>query len=976
VSRLFSRALAAALPLVIVCSGAISARGPLTPGHGALLDELGRDRVVTHAETGTLRFVGGSSDRPAAGRDRLGATGGPREAARRFMLRYGTLFGVSAAGRDLRVTRTAKGFGGGTFVRFQQLHDGIPVIAGELTVQVADDGSAVSAIGEASPHLGLNTRPVISDRDAVQSAKLLVARAMHADPDDFRVKVPQLAIYDPRLVGAPDPIGVRLVWQTEVTSQRELTREYVLIDAITGAVVLNFEQLTRAKSRLVCDAVGADAAYPCLPASRAFEDPDPQPVPGISEAGDAYRYSGDWWDFFYKRFGRDSLDGAGMPLVSTVRYCESGDCADRNAVWDGRQAAFWPGMAADDIVAHELTHGFTELTSGLMYIYQSGAINEALSDIFGEFVDQTNGSGSDRAEDRWLIGEDSVVGAIRDMQEPPLFGDPDRTQSPMYDLDAAMVDHGGVHTNSGVANKAAFLMVDGEYFGDDGFNPPEWVTGIGIHKSAAIWYRVAAAYLSSGSDYADLGLALNQACGDLIGQGLNDGDGAALASGDLISGDDCVEVDKAVQWTGMALPPANGAAAPEAPQCTSGTPSDVLFDTIDGSGSGWTAGGTPNMWGIADVYATSNPWHLWGDSPPFVSDSWARRTNPITLPPNAFLHFRHYFAFEMGYDGGVVEYQVGSGAWQDADGLITHNGSGGHLNTGYGNPLGGRPAFTGRTYGYISSRVDLASLAGKSVRFRFRIGSDEIVAYDGWLIDDVRVYTCTGSADLNPPTVSAPNADLHTGVAVSGTNPVKLKVSFTASDGSGLQSTALQRRTNTGAWSSVALGSSTGTEVTVDYITSNKKKRQFRASAIDTNGNASAWATSPAFKVLGFQNGASGIVQTGSGWKTKSNSSHFGGSVRASGTAGARQSMTRTMSDVAIVTTLGPNRGKFDVYVDGQYKATIDAYSATTKYRQVVFAWDFGSSASHSIELRVLGAKNAASSGTRVDFDAFLVLAP
>ena len=88
--------------------------------------------------------------------------------------------------------------------------------------------------------------------------------------------------------------------------------------------------------------------------------------------------------------------------------------------------------SADDVVGHELAHGFTEFSSNLFYYYQSGAINESLSDVFGEFVDQTTASPDDTAADRWLMGESLPIGAIRDMENPGAFGHPDRMGSANY----------------------------------------------------------------------------------------------------------------------------------------------------------------------------------------------------------------------------------------------------------------------------------------------------------------------------------------------------------------------------------------------------------------------------------------------------------------------------------------------------------------------------------------------------------------
>ncbi len=154
-----------------------------------------------------------------------------------------------------------------------------------------------------------------------------------------------------------------------------------------------------------------------------------------------------------------------MKLISTADYCDpAATCPYANAFWNGTQMAYGDGFAqADDVVGHELTHGVTDHESRLFYYYQSGAINESLSDVWGEFVDLSNTTGTDTATTRWQMGEDVPgFGAIRDMEDPTLFGDPDRMRSPNYY--GGEDDGGGVHYNSGVNNKAAFLMTDGGSF--------------------------------------------------------------------------------------------------------------------------------------------------------------------------------------------------------------------------------------------------------------------------------------------------------------------------------------------------------------------------------------------------------------------------------------------------------------------------------------------------------------------------------
>ena len=86
-------------------------------------------------------------------------------------------------------------------------------------------------------------------------------------------------------------------------------------------------------------------------------------------------------------FGRDSIDGAGMPLISTVNYCEPGECPFENAFWNGEQMVYGAGMVTDDVTGHELTHGVNGSESNLFYYYQSGALDEALADVFGELFD-------------------------------------------------------------------------------------------------------------------------------------------------------------------------------------------------------------------------------------------------------------------------------------------------------------------------------------------------------------------------------------------------------------------------------------------------------------------------------------------------------------------------------------------------------------------------------------------------------------
>ena len=155
--------------------------------------------------------------------------------------------------------------------------------------------------------------------------------------------------------------------------------------------------------------------------------------------------------------------------------------------------ASWNPLVSLDIVGHEVSHGVTEYSAGLVYSYESGALNESFSDIFGEAIENFATGSND-----WLMGEDIGVNpgsALRSMADPPIKGDPDTYLGTNWRFDSA--DNGGVHTNSGVQNKWFYLMAVGEAGVNDNGQSYN-VTGIGIDDAEAIAYRNLTVYLTSG----------------------------------------------------------------------------------------------------------------------------------------------------------------------------------------------------------------------------------------------------------------------------------------------------------------------------------------------------------------------------------------------------------------------------------------------------------------------------------------------
>ncbi|MEK8089375.1 M4 family metallopeptidase [Thermithiobacillus plumbiphilus] len=700
-------------------------------------------RVAKIAGSGQVSFIGANPGAPLPLARRVTTAGVDRAADSASMAalqEYGPLFGLGNPREELQLIRSSEHPLGGEVARYQQVAGGVPVIGGELVVNTSNRG-LLSMNGEISPSPEIPTRPGIDAGKAQSTAMAAVSKWHHLSRDLLKVSPAKLAIYDPRLIGPESATPTRLVWQIEVGVKEALpVREMVLVDARTGGIALHFNQSEAMLDRATYTSNHSDV----LPGNLVCDESDLTCSKGDQDARDAHRYTADFYNFFARVHGRDSIDNQGKRLVSSVHY-GIGDI--QNAYWNGEQMVYTDGMPrADDLVAHELTHGFTQYTSGLNSYYQSGSINESLSDIWGEFIDQTNGAGTDTPEVKWLLGEDVPgTGAVRSMKDPTVYKQPDRMTSPLYGTGGG--DQGEVHVNSGINNKAAYLMVEGGNFNG------QTVTGLGIDKVAKIYYEVQTHLLTSGSNYHDLYQGLYQGCLNL---------GSSSSSG--IGQADCQEVRKATLAVEMDREPQPG-FLPQVDACPAPQQAaDIFFDDM-ATATNWAfrpVSGQVNDWRISGEFAHSGKTSLNNESPARVSDSAAEMQRSVTVPAGAFLHFSQAYDFDRGggrfYDGGVLEYSLDNGAsWTDASPLHdAGNSYGGALATDSGNPLEGRQAFVGISHGYVDSRYDLSPLAGKSVRFRFRMGSDREIAGWGWYVDDVRIYTCALPQTSQPAPAPGP----------------------------------------------------------------------------------------------------------------------------------------------------------------------------------------------------------------------------
>ncbi|MGV9558846.1 M4 family metallopeptidase [Streptomyces sp. NPDC003522] len=232
-----------------------------------------------------------------------------------------------------------------------------------------------------------------------------------------------------------------------------------------------------------------------------------------SAANRAFDALGRTRDFFQQVFARNSIDGRGMRLDGYVHYDEKYN----NAFWDGREMCFGDGdgiifsdlTKSISVISHELAHGVTEHTAGLEYRDQSGALNESMSDVFGTLVEQwTLNQTAEQAD--WLIGREVFTpevqkDALRSMKAPGHAWARDPQPDHMSHYVHTSRDHGGVHYNSGIPNKAFYLTA----------------SAIGGHAWEApgmIWYESLKAS-NSETRFQEFADTTHQKAGDLYGVG-------------------------------------------------------------------------------------------------------------------------------------------------------------------------------------------------------------------------------------------------------------------------------------------------------------------------------------------------------------------------------------------------------------------------------------------------------------------------
>ena len=457
-----------------------------------------------HKITGKLNFLStkrGYAIKPQA---TLSASSSKEHVSRSYLSVYGKHFGLNNEAKQLIASKIKVSKDGRSISRFKQVYNNIPVFGGELVVDVDSKNNLRSINGNIATDINVSSSPSVSPEEAETIALQLTANTYQVFTNTLVASKPELIILNAALAGMNGGNVNLLAWKIVISTipsafgANEPINEQVFIDANNKKVINHFNLIADAKNRTTYDFQNRTNS----PVLRRSENSTNY---GNIDIDNAHNFAGDTYDFYKNEHNRDSINNAGMALISKVHY-SSGYC---NAYWNGFEMTYGDGcfIVTDDVVAHELTHGVTQYESSLIYQGQSGAINEAFSDIWGEFVDLTNNQGTDTNSVRWLMGEDTTIGAIRNMKNPSDFQNPDRIKSSYYYCGTG--DNSGVHYNSGVANKAAYLITDGGDF--NGYS----ITGLGISKTADLFYEIQTNILSSSATYSSLYGALNQACSNL-----------------------------------------------------------------------------------------------------------------------------------------------------------------------------------------------------------------------------------------------------------------------------------------------------------------------------------------------------------------------------------------------------------------------------------------------------------------------------
>ncbi len=664
----------------------------------------------------------------------------PASRALNFLNQFGAAIGITAAGSELELQRISTDRAGGQHVHLNQVHARLPVFGARLVVHMSENG-ITGVSGVFVPELvGLATQASIAESAAEATALRAVAKIRPTS--SLAVKSTQLMVYRAGLLDLHEGRNY-LAYEVMVVSAAGDVRERVIVDAAAGGIINQINEIHTIKNREIYSpnqdippviTEGAINA-PADVALTGDQNSDPASRIPRNPADNLYIFAGGTYDLYANLFGAEGYDFTEVAPEDQVQksvYLINDACP--NAYWNGDSTNYCPGFDADDVVSHEWSHAYTEYTHGLIYQYQSGALNESYSDIFGETYDLVNGLEGplgvsliegeyfENGGSRWVLGEDLSETAagllLRDMWDPdnfttnvpvlgfPVFntGSPGSViSSPNYYCGSG--DGGGVHTNSAVPNHAYAMLVDGKSF--NGVDIP----AIGMTRAAHIYFHAQTHYQTPTTNFAQHADALEQSCADLQGVPLTDVLGNP--SPDVISEATCAAVAAAMLAVEMRQNPREKCGYEPLLQAEASTPalcSEDLVPIPDFSET-WEAGAIPAGWtvtqnitGDTDLGIT---WEVVADLPGShegkamflensaggscapggdISASFQLDSPVIEVSKDAsHFAFSHLMQSEFAYDGGNLKFSLNGGDFEIVPAeAFRYNGYNTTMETGSG----------------------------------------------------------------------------------------------------------------------------------------------------------------------------------------------------------------------------------------------------------------------------------------------------
>ncbi|MGP4085817.1 M4 family metallopeptidase [Streptomyces sp. KR55] len=434
---------------------------------------------------------------------------------------------------------------GTVHTRYERTFAGLPVLGGDLVVHQRADARTVTKASDARLTVP-TTKPTVTTATARESALDIAAQEKTRKAAVDRA---------PRLVVWMATNSPALAWETVVTGvQKDGTpsRLQVVTDAKTGKQLSSVEQIHSGtgagqhNGTVQIDSIHNGDVFDMVDAARGnhgtydYDDRrimtddddvwgDGTPSNRQTAAVDAAYGAQQTWDFFHSRYGRDGIAGDGVGARSFVHV---GD-GYVNAFWDDECFCMNYGDGVDnarpltslDIVGHEMTHGITSATAGLIYQGESGALNEATSDIMGTALEFFTDNRKD-VPDYLLAEKADIFGTgkpLRYMDQPSKDDNGLEASQDYWTTGTKYLD---VHQSSGVANHFFYLLAEGsgkKTVNGVRYNSPTFdgkrVSGIGLKSATDIWYRALTVYMTSTTDFARARAATLQAAADLYGAG-------------------------------------------------------------------------------------------------------------------------------------------------------------------------------------------------------------------------------------------------------------------------------------------------------------------------------------------------------------------------------------------------------------------------------------------------------------------------